>query len=393
MSDSPPRSAAPGLLLVANYDSNVGYAWWLMESFWAKIAREYAGTWNVVLAYPSVSKLPEAISSAPVHPILLDFTDPSVKGILRKLRCLRRYRIQSMYLTDAPSFHWHYWLYRLAGVRVIIGHDHTPGVRGTPPLPVAALKRMIHRIPGLSVDALIAVTPFVSRRHRQVTGMPANRCFIAKNGIRENVDVDVVDVHSRFAIPRSRRVLVSVGRAHHVKGLAVVIEAMALLIHQHNRADVHYLHCGDGPHREELVQLADRLNVGEYVTFAGQQPYVHAILRGCDVAIHSSFAEVGYSLSILECMQAGLPLAVSDNESVCGATEHGVSGLHFETGSAVSAAAAVVSILDSPDRGAQMGREASLRVRNEFTLARTHAQLISAFNAVFSRRQLLSSSY
>lgn len=32
---------ASHILLVANWESDVGYAWWLMENFWATIAQYY----------------------------------------------------------------------------------------------------------------------------------------------------------------------------------------------------------------------------------------------------------------------------------------------------------------------------------------------------------------
>ena len=62
------------LLLVANYDSGVGYAWWLMESFWVRLAERYHHYNNVVLAYPIISKLPASIMSAPIIVTELDFS-------------------------------------------------------------------------------------------------------------------------------------------------------------------------------------------------------------------------------------------------------------------------------------------------------------------------------
>lgn len=46
------------VLLVANWKSDVGYAWWLMENFWAEIA-EFCKErdWRCHVCYPEVSSL------------------------------------------------------------------------------------------------------------------------------------------------------------------------------------------------------------------------------------------------------------------------------------------------------------------------------------------------
>ncbi len=120
-------SEKPGLLLVANWDSDVGYAWWLMESYWAALAEDYQTQMTAILAYPSISKLPEVIEKAPVSPMVVDFSRFSPGLLWTQLRFLRRHRIQVMYLSDRAPRHWIYLLYRLAGVRRILVHDHTPG--------------------------------------------------------------------------------------------------------------------------------------------------------------------------------------------------------------------------------------------------------------------------
>jgi glycosyltransferase involved in cell wall biosynthesis len=383
---SPRPTVRDALLLVANYDSDVGYAWWLMESFWAAIARRYSPTLRVLLAYPRISKLPTEIAQAPVELSETDFSQRSWQAIRLQLQLLREARIRTMYLTDAPSISWCYLLYRLAGVRTIIVHDHTPGRRSTPTTLALFAKRLLHRVPGLAADAMIGVTPFVSRRHRDVVGFPAERCFVAENGIPDSASEERVDVRATFGIPADRRVLVSVGRAHHVKGISVVLDAMAMLIREHGRRDIHFLFCGDGPHLQDFIDQAESLRIRDHVTFAGRYSPVIPIVRGSDIAIHASTAEVGYSLSILECMQAGLPLVVSDDESVAGATEAGVTGLTFRTDDAAAAAAAIVHLLDDPVLGARLGATARERVKQHYTLARTHVQLLDAVERTMRRR-------
>jgi glycosyltransferase involved in cell wall biosynthesis len=372
------KTQRDALLLVANYDSDVGYAWWLMESFWVALADRYAPGADVVLAYPSISKVPAAIASAPMELAVCDYSKRSFGELLAQWRLIVSRRARVMYLTDAPSLSWRYALYRLGGVRRIIVHDHTPGRRTPPGRLALAVKKLLHRLPLLPADAMIGVTPYVSRRHREVVGFPADRCFVAENGIPEATSTERLGVHTAFGIPASRRVLVAVGRANHVKGITVVLEAMAKLVHQQGRRDVHFLFCGDGPHLGDFKVRATALGITEFVTFAGRQHDIMPILRGCDMAIHASSAEVGYSLSILECMQARLPLVVSDDESVAGASEHGLTALVFRTGDADSAASALTRLLDEPALAIRLAEAAADRVVNHYSLERTRTRLLQA---------------
>ena len=54
----------PAILLVANWDADVGYAWWLIETFWLKISESFSENYKCYLAYPSNSKTPEAIKNS-----------------------------------------------------------------------------------------------------------------------------------------------------------------------------------------------------------------------------------------------------------------------------------------------------------------------------------------
>lgn len=383
---------APSILLVANYDSNVGYAWWLMESFWAEIARRYVPNARITLAYPSVSRIPGAIAGAPIQICTQDMATSRWSSVIGQLRFLRSHGVTVMYITDGAPLSWRYLVFRVAGVRTIVVHDHTPGQRTVPTGVRRWLKRQVHRLPGVTVDGLIGVSDYVHRRHVDAICFPPDRCYVAPNGLPEREVPGAVDVHARFGIPVERQILVSVGRAHQIKGIDTILEAMEELIHRDKRRDVHYLHCGDGPHAAGFADKAAALGLSEFVTFAPHQPDIPGVLRGCGLAIHASTAEVGYSLSILEFMEAGLPLIVSEHPSVSAATEDDVTGVLMRTADATSAAAAIRRLLDSPRVAARMGAAARKHVREHFTLQRTHRALLAALDEIFSAKGALSRS-
>jgi glycosyltransferase involved in cell wall biosynthesis len=376
------KDSRPGLLLVANYDSGVGYAWWLMEGFWCVLARRYSASHEVLLAYPSISRIPDAVAAAPLRAVLARFDGRGLRDLVDQIRFLQRNRIRLIYLTDQELVHWRYFVYRLFGVRKIIVHDHSPGLRVAPRGIKKFLKTLVARTPWITADAVLGASEFVSRRHVLVNRMPSQRCYVVANGIHlQRRDGPVIDVHKEFAIPPERKLIVSSGRAHRIKGVPFAIDCMRALIHERKRTDVHFLYCGDGPHLESFVELARRLGVEKFVTFPGRQEVVK-VLPSCHIAFHPSEGEVGYSLSILEYMEFGLPVVVPDNPSVCGATRDGCCGLHYRDRNVESAVVALERLLNDENLRVELGRHGREIVRSEFSLDSTHNALLEAFSQI-----------
>ena len=129
---------------------------------------------------------------------------------------------------------------------------------------------------------------------------------------------------------------------------------------------------------------AKNFGIEGYVTYTGQLDTVFPYLASCDFAIHPSKGEVGYSLSILEYMQAGLPVIVSDNPSVCGATLDGVNGCIYKEGDLLDATSKVAQLLSSPELINIMGGRAKQLVFEKYRLSDTHDQLLQAVSAITS---------
>lgn len=366
------------LLLVANYDSGTGYAWWLMESFWARLAEHYHGQCRVILAYPSISFLPKAISSAPIEAVQQDFNGTGIFQVLAQCRFLCSNNVIAIYLSDKPTWHWRYVLYRLYGVRVIIIHDHTPGARSPAKGLTKLLKKAIHRLSWLAVDGAIGATEYVRQRLITVNCLPMDRCFAAPNGLPSRpVGLKKIDLHTLFCIPEHRKILIMTGRAAHYKGVDFVLKALAHLKAAGESA-FHFVFVGDGPQLQMFKDNARNLDLEEHVAFVGKRNDIPALLLGADIAVHPSQGEVGYSLSILEYMRAGLPVVVPDNPSVCGATEHEVTGLVYLEGDYLEAMRSIQRLLDDSDLSKRMGSQAIVAVR-KYTLQSTHDALLNAF--------------
>jgi len=374
----------PGLLLVANWDSNVGYAWWLMESYWVKLAEAYCHSHDIHLCYPTISTIPDSIQQAPINVHQLDFNQTDHRSVTAQCAFLRKQRIQCIYFSDQPALHLRYFRFRMAGIRTIISHDHTPGLRTVPTGLKRTVKTVMMRLPFITVDAIFGATRFVQARTINVTRFPPSRTYSVPNGIRiPTQSPAAANLEQLFGIPRDRIVLVMTGRAVRYKGIPFALHCVEKLIRDHGADKLHFLFCGDGPHLQDFHQEIEARGISANVTMPGRRGDIPELLAACHFAMHPSKGEVGYSLSILEYMAAGLPVVVPDNPSVCEATVDGETGLIYRENDEDSACAALFRCFHDTELRQKMAGNARRRVADHYTLQSTHAALLKAADSVY----------
>jgi glycosyltransferase involved in cell wall biosynthesis len=354
-----------------------------MESYWLLLSQHYSGmNKKVFLAYPSISTIPETISESQIVVQKLNFGKSDLVSLFKQYKVIRQNKIGIIYFSDYPICNIKYFVFRMAGVKHIIVHEHVPGIRTIPGTVKRRIKAFLHSMPLICASGLIAATEYVRRRHIEVTMMPENKCYCASNGLPEPPVVQAVNLNKEFAIPDDSVVMVTTGRANKYKGIDFALTILDILVNKQKRCDVHYLFCGNGPDLEEFKSTAKRLGIEGYVTFTGQVDSTFPYLLSCDFAIHPSKGEVGYSLSILEYMQAGLPVIVPDNPSVCGATLNGVNGYIYKQDDESDAIDKVLKLLSNPELMATMGASGKQLVLEKYRLSNTHEQLLQAVSAI-----------
>lgn len=366
------------ILMVANWQSDVGYAWWLMESYWVKISDHFHSLYTPIITYPKITSLSESITKSKAFVLEYDFNDPTIRGLIHNCILIRRYKVLAIYLTDQNDVNWRYLVYRVFGVKKILNHDHAPGERSAPFYIKGLFKGGLRRMPWITVDAAIGATDFVRKRLININRLPAYKCFSAPNGMPPLADdLAPVNIHREFKIPQSQKVMVMTGRANRYKGVPFALQCIARLKSEAEEYP-HFLFVGDGPHLGEFKQLANDLGIDKHCTFPGKRNDIPEILESCSFSIHPSEGEVGYSLSILEYMRAGLPVIVPDDPSVCGATRHNVNGVIYKKGDVQAATRAIRELMKNDDLYRSLGENARLTAKN-YSLEKTHKALLHSF--------------
>jgi phosphatidylinositol alpha-1,6-mannosyltransferase len=221
-------------------------------------------------------------------------------------------------------------------------------------------------------------------------GVPAERVRILYPG----VDANRFTPDTRHPAPdtqerKGRGRLLTVGRLGETyKGHDTAIRALPLV--QGKVPGTRYRIVGDGPLRPYLVQLAQSLNLDSSVEFTGAVPdgelpgaYRQAevlVLLGRDSPADGG-AE-GFGIVCLEAAACGIPVVAGRSGGLPDAVEDGVTGILVDPNDLADCAAAIVALLEDPQRARALGEAGRKRVLERFTWERVLADARRVFGEV-----------
>ncbi|HSM60536.1 MAG TPA: glycosyltransferase family 4 protein, partial [Longimicrobiales bacterium] len=163
------------------------------------------------------------------------------------------------------------------------------------------------------------------------------------------------------------------GRIVPWKGTREFVDAFAVAA----RADpsLHALVVGDrsdGPeeYEEEVHRAARESGLGERLTFAGFRPDVPALMRACDIVVHTSTEPEPFGMVIVEAMASGKPVIAAPAGGPLEIVRPGVDGLLADPTDAAALASAIQRLAADPAARAAMGRAAIERVAEAFSKER-----------------------
>jgi glycosyltransferase involved in cell wall biosynthesis len=360
------------LLMVANYPSCTGYAWWLMEHFWKLLAQRAEAVGSLAyLAYPKITKLSKSIQNSPIVPVELSIPWHSIREAAQVTAFLKKKNINYLYLTDQRYFNLQYPVMRACGVNHIIVHDHSPGDR--PPVGglKGAVKVLRNNLPHLSADHVFCVSDFVRRRNIQNAKIPPEKGIVVQNGIPP--------INSNAAIRKrlleemgfddSTFIVIATGRAHPYKRFDFIIDCAGVLVKKEPDLDVKFLIAGDGP---EMARLREKVRIPgleKTVRLLGFRNDVRDLLCISDIAMHASLGEA-FSLSIIEYMSAGLPVLVPDIPSVKQAIRDDINGFVYPKDDSDAVAAYIIDLAKDSRRRIAMGKAAKHDADTRYSIDR-----------------------
>lgn len=232
-------------------------------------------------------------------------------------------------------------------------------------------------------DAVTAVGQFVRQALIAREGIPASRVRVIYNAppLRHQLAATPASarssVRAELGLKADQPVIVQVARFHPVKDHATAIRAFARVHAQCPEAVL--LLAGEGPLRPDMEALVRQENLSPHVVFLGVRDDVPRLLAAADVFLLSSLSE-GISLTVLEAMEAGLPIAATDVGGNGEAIVHGQTGLLSPRQDATALAANMLALLRDPALRRRMGDAGRARLGAQFNRQR----MIEAYEGLYA---------
>jgi glycosyltransferase involved in cell wall biosynthesis len=273
---------------------------------------------------------------------------------------------------------------RRAGARLVFDHhDLTPElfqVRfGDGRAWLRRLTLLVERLCMRSADAVIATNESYAELVHTRDGRRAEDVFVVRNGPELR---SLRSAAPNPALARGREHLIAyVGMMAPQDGVEQALQALARLAQR--RTDWHAVLAGDGPSREELIALRDRLGLSEQVEFAGWlgQREVASLLASSDVGLapepSSPLNDVSTMIKVAEYMAHGVPVVAYDLRET--RRTAGDGALYAGSGDVGALAECIERLLESSELRDRTGREGRERVESELSWEHSERSLRGAY--------------
>ena len=231
-------------------------------------------------------------------------------------------------------------------------------------------RRVACRVANRLADRVVANAEAVKAHVHRTERCALDRIVVIPNGI--DVTRLSLDGPPPIATAGDGRLVGTVGRLSWKKGHADLLDAAALVLH--DVPDARFALLGDGPLRGSLERRAASLGIASRVAFLGRRPDGPRILPCLDVFVLPSHIE-GMSMSLIEAMAAGCPIAATDVGGNREVVLDGRTGLLVPPREPAQLAKAIVTLLCDRPAALAMAAAARARAAAEFTAETMVARL------------------
>jgi len=343
--------------------------WFFASHFQKRALAAAAAGWRVILAAHESEATPK-IREAGIEVIPIPF-------IRRRLNpfaeILFAFQLAALYSRIKPDLVHHIALKpivigglaaRLAGVKAIVNAPVGLGFVYSSQTPLAKFLRPI-------VSTLLRLTlspknaKIIFENPDDIEALEAQR-LIRKNAaiLIRGAGVDIAEFSPAPEPPPPIRAIL-IARMIREKGISDFVEAASLL---HGQAEFILVGAPDqgNPNTITEAELKTWQSDGK-ITWLGPRKDIPALLASAHIACQPSTYREGLPKSALEAMAAGLPVVATDIPGLREAVAHNLTGLLVPPKNPKALAAALKTLIDSPDLRARMGAAARRRAVEEFS--------------------------
>jgi len=219
----------------------------------------------------------------------------------------------------------------------------------------------IERFSMPKADRIIVVTPRLKELLHSEYGIEPNRIAVIQNGANTDLfkPADVIQVRDELNLRQDCSYICFVGILVQWQGIEYLINSIPFVLSECPQTQV--IIVGDGQMKQELINLAQQIDVSDKVIFTGMVPYqkVPLYMNASDVCVAPKVGlRSGYSpLKLCEYMACGKPV-VASRASGLEILEDSQGGILVEPGNSFELATAITRLLQDKELRNQMGENA-----------------------------------
>lgn len=178
-----------------------------------------------------------------------------------------------------------------------------------------------------------------------------------------------------FFTPEGVPLIVALGRLHENKAFDILLEAIARI------PDAYLWLAGDGPLKDDLQKLAEKLAIKPRVRFLGWRDDTSALLRSADLFVCPSRHEPLGNV-VIEAWAQGLPVIAADSKGPGTLIEHLETGVLVPVDDVPTMARAIKTVVGDPNLADRIARQGHQVYLDNFTEERVVQQYLDFFEKI-----------
>ncbi len=223
---------------------------------------------------------------------------------------------------------------------------------------------------------VIAVSEELGLQLKQI--FPPASVVVVKNG------VDCETIAQNISVPEFRNKQPDachvgfVGRLEAVKRVDLFIDMADLLVGSHPEQQFSFHIFGDGQLGEQLQKQHSGTSLGETLQFHGHRSDIASCIAGLDVLVMCSDHE-GTPMTLLEAIALGTPVVAHHTGGLVELLAGGNGGVLVKQHTAAGYAAAVVSLVENPQRLHELVEAGQLHIGKHYSATANASQMLAIY--------------
>ncbi|GBD96431.1 MAG TPA: glycosyltransferase family 1 protein [Nitrospirae bacterium] len=274
-----------------------------------------------------------------------------IAGILKSLK------IDMLYMNNQPS----------SNLEGIIASK----MRGIPALQHSRIETELNPFEVKAVNQDLAKMICVSEgvRNKFVKqGVDPSGCIVVHNGIDSELRprIEPHEIRKKWNIPENDILTGTVGSLIKRKRIKDLVEAIHIITTKTDTS-IKCLIIGEGPEKDNLLELVKRKNLNDKIIFTGFQTDAVSYINAMDVFVMTSEQE-GLPRVVLEAMLMGKPVVASDITGPSELVADRETGFLMTAGKPAMFADAILKLVENPELRMLMGQNARKRAIKKFSI-------------------------